>query len=445
MLIFPLMCVCVQVLNLALSALAFSALADPFTIYYDLQPWRLGRVFCVVYMLLDSALPFVSFLALIMLNLDRLLFATSPAHYRRLLQRLAVRLLVLLLPWAVGLGVLLPLWLLTATNWPLDGLCMYGITKRAAVASSVLSLFLPCVALVLLTVLILVTLIGDMPQDTEELILLRPARPVAGGPVLAAHPQRVVHADGANLLTAGSRCLPGSPRPRITIVHAGSLDSNSERPGSARSHRVEQGGAEDTDASRPSPFQKKNHRGVAVALCVLNLLTVITQLPYGAITMLEPECVEESCSSTIKLIQAMGWMRSVTFSLLPLGFVLLTHVRHACCDPCENLEEGGEGAAGGRSSTHSGLTKSEHMELTSVNLSGSQSNLANHTTTSPSVLKPPPASVSFAVDHNDKPCSPQHAAPATPNHHAAATERAADCDMEVQTVHDSQGPPAVRV
>jgi hypothetical protein len=427
------MCQCVQVLSLALSALSFSALADPFTIYFELQPWRLGPVFCVAYMLLDSALPFVSFLALIMLNLDRLLFATSPTHYHGLLKRLVVRLLVLAVPWAVGLGVLLPLWLLAATSWPMDGVCMYGITKRAAVASSVLSLFLPCVALVVLTVLILVTLIGDMPQDTDELILLRGPRPDAPGPALSTHPKHV-NANHAHLLTSGSRRLPGSPMTHApTIVHAGSVDSNSERSGPAR-HRMDTGSAAGLDASRPSPLQKQNHRGVAVALCVLNLLTVITQLPYGAISILEPECVEPTCSSTIKLIQAMGWMRSVTFSLLPLGFVLFTHVRHALCDPCENLEEDG----GGRRSTFSGATKSEHVELTSVNLSGSQSNLA-HSTTSPTILQPPHATVTFALDGE----ATNHSRAS--HHSVSVTERTADLDIEVQTVQDDDGPSPVRV
>ena len=324
-------------------------MVDPFTVYFELQPWRLAPAYCVVWMVLDAALPFVSFLALITLNVDRLLFALSPSLYHATFSRAWVRGLVLLLPWGLGLGVMLPLWLLTAVVWPEHGICMYGITKRAAMASAVVSLYLPCVVLIALSVLVLVTIIGGMPQDVHELSALR----VGGGGGGGGH----VGVDGGGECTTH---LTVAVRPGLNL-HA--------PPGSGRSSL----GGGGLEAERPEV--KKSHKCLVVALCVLNLLTVITQLPYGAISMLEPECVEETCHSTIKLIQALGWTRSVTFSLHPFCLIALTRLRRMLfsCPPSGTGSHSGSGSGLERYDppallvTPSGVTKSDQMELTSVN------------------------------------------------------------------------------
>nr|KAG5705967.1 hypothetical protein BaRGS_010857 [Batillaria attramentaria] len=225
-----------QVLNLALSDLAYSVIVDPFTVYFELQPWKLATWFCVAWMVLDSAFPFVSLLVLIALNADRLLFALSPSLYHRTFRHVTLRGLMLLAPWLVGMGVILPLWLLTATHWPYPGVCMYGIATRAALASAIVSLYVPALGIIVLTVFMLVTIIGAKTKITGEV----------GG---------------------------------MSGVH---------------------GGADKVTV-------KRCHRALVVALCVTNLVTVITQLPYGAISMLKPNCVESDCQSTVKLMQALVW------------------------------------------------------------------------------------------------------------------------------------------
>ena len=339
-------CCCCQVLNLAMSDLAFSVVVDPFSVYFDLQPWRLARGFCVAWMVLDCALPFVSFLALITLNADRLVFAISPGLYRRACSRRALRATALLLPWLLGLGLLVPLWVLSAVIWPRHGLCMYGITKTAATASAVISLYLPCVALIVLTVLVVATVIGSMPHDLTELTAMR--APVGGGAARDAH------------VPAACQWRQLRERPE-RLLRDGSLDS-------AAGGGVEGGGGAAAAAAAAGEERSavvKGHRRLVVALCVLNLLTVIMQLPYGAISMLEPQCVETSCQSTILLLQALSWMRSLTFSLQPFCLLTLTAVRHACCPSQGHLPQGGD--ARHSLTTHGGSSKSDHIELASVN------------------------------------------------------------------------------
>lgn len=279
-----------QVLNLAFSDLCYSVIVDPFTVYFELQSWQLSSGFCVTYMVADNVLPCVSFLVLVVLNSDRILFSLSPAMYHRCFRRRWARTAMFLTPWLAGCGVIVPLWLLTATTWPRPGMCIYGINMTAAIASAVLSLYLPSIILVVITVLNFVTLIGGMPEDFNDLPL-RTGPGAVGGPVAG--------------YTGG-----GAENKRPLVA--------------AR-------------CSRLSPVEKvalrRGHRSLVVAVCVANIVSIITQLPFGAISMLEPQCVEAGCQSTVKLLQALSWLRSATFTLRPLLFILLTQqLRRTCCD-----------------------------------------------------------------------------------------------------------------
>ncbi|XP_076465415.1 uncharacterized protein LOC143297126 [Babylonia areolata] len=375
-----------QVLNLALADLAFSVVVDPFSVYFELQPWRLAPGFCVAWMMLDAALPFVSFLCLISLNLDRILFTVLRRHYRRVeggrRRRVWFRMLVLSLPWAVGMGVVLPLWMFTAVAWPQPGICLYGITKKAAVASACLSLFLPCVVLIVLTVLVLVTLIGGMPHDFTDMSVQQQgghhhhhhnhhhylpseqgdSRRVGGGP---SHVRMFLGGGVHPFHNSTTTITTNTNSNSATLTHENSLDK--------------------------TPETRKSYRSLVVAVCVLNLTTVITQLPYGAISLLEPQCTEPSCQSTIKLLQTLSWVRSCTFTLHPLLLVLLLRqVRRACCGLCRRerrhqqyqhqhqevngpIISGSTGAVGVGSTDLSALptpttttTKTDQVELTSI-------------------------------------------------------------------------------
>ncbi|XP_070208094.1 tyramine receptor 1-like [Littorina saxatilis] len=378
-----------QVANLALSDLAFSVMVDPFTVYFELQPWRLGPSFCVAWMVLDSALPFVSFLVLVALNIDRLIYAINPELYQRAYSRLPLWVFSLLLPWILGLGTLLPLWLLNAVTWPQYGICMYGVTMKAAVASAVVSLYLPCVALIVLTVLVLVTIIGGMPEDLHEVPVLRGG--VARGPVSCARPT-VTARQGVNF-DVPHRTVPQPNTPLVSGIHqpattpasphvcsnlqvkgnaqnvqGGNIARNASSTLLCEAYQDSTGrGLEEGVGGRENPMVKKSHRRLVVALCVLNILTVITQLPYGAISMLKPECMEQSCQSTIKLIQALSWMRSVTFSLHPLCLITMTTIRKTFCMACRRPEDVDREHDDRQEAANSGNTKSDNIELASIN------------------------------------------------------------------------------
>ncbi|XP_041368216.1 D(1)-like dopamine receptor [Gigantopelta aegis] len=254
-----------HVISLSISDFLYSSLVDIITAYYDLMPWKLGPHVCKAWMILDVMIPFVSLLIIIILNLDRLLFAISPISYFRLFHRKIFRLAALVLPWIIGSVIVVPLWLLTSTVEPKPGMCIYGITQEAAVTSSVISLFLPCVFIIILTVFILATLIGGLPQDLNEFVSLT---------------------------------FNGSDRTSTKTI-------------------------------------KKKHTGVVVALTFVNFFTLVLQLPFGAISILQPECMDPTCSSTLKMLQALSWLRSANPGIRPVFWILITELRHICCSCCD--------------------------------------------------------------------------------------------------------------
>ena len=254
-----------HVLSLSISDFLYSTLVDIITVYFDLKPWNLGTHVCKAWMILDVLIPFVSLLIMIILNLDRLLFAISPISYLRLFHKRISRIVALVLPWLIGSVILVPLWLFTTTLEPSPSMCIYGITQEAAVTSSVVSLFLPCVFIMVLTVFILASLIGGLPQDLNEFVSLT---------------------------------FTGGDRTSTKII-------------------------------------KKKHIGIVVALTFVNFFTLVLQLPFGAISMLQPECMDPTCSSTLKMLQALSWLRSANPGIRPLFWILITELRHVCCSCCE--------------------------------------------------------------------------------------------------------------
>ncbi|XP_046559082.1 5-hydroxytryptamine receptor 1B-like [Haliotis rubra] len=250
-----------QVVNLAVSDLAYSMLVDTVTIYYELEPWRLGQHVCKAWMILDAILPFVSLIIIIALNVDRLIFALLPKVYYTLFSKWSLRCLVILMPWVVSSIILSPLWLLSSVQEPHPEFCIYGITGEAFLASSLISLYIPAITIMVLTVLVLVTVIGGLPDELGEI---------------------------TSITFIGQR-----------------LDMR---------------------------IIKRVHRSVVTSLCLINFCTLAMQLPYGAISMLQPNCVDTTCESTVKMMQALSWLRSACPGIRPLFWLLIPEVRQCSCN-----------------------------------------------------------------------------------------------------------------
>ncbi|XP_071112619.1 beta-3 adrenergic receptor-like [Haliotis cracherodii] len=256
-----------QIVNLAASDLAYSMLVDTVTVYYELEPWQLGQHVCKAWMILDAILPFVSLIIIITLNLDRLIFALRPPLYYKLFCKWLSRSLVILVPWVVSSGILSPMWLLSSVQEPHPEFCIYGITGEAMLASSLISLYIPAINIMVLTVLVLVTVIGGFPDELGEL---------------------------TSVIFNGQR-----------------LDKKTI---------------------------KRGHRSIVMSLCMVNFCTLAMQLPFGAISMLQPNCVDATCESTVKMMQALSWLRSACPGIRPLFWILVPEIRQACCG-CLNRSE----------------------------------------------------------------------------------------------------------
>ncbi|XP_050402741.1 5-hydroxytryptamine receptor 1B isoform X3 [Patella vulgata] len=161
--------VMIQITNIAVIDLLTSALVNTLTIYYEFEQWKLGQTMCEAWLILDVMLPFAAFLGIMLLYFDRLIFAMRPSFYYRLFNQLPHRCIYLAIPWVLSSIIIVPIWLFCEVNTiRLHFMCIYALTESAMVASWVIALFLPCMGLIMLTVLVLVTVVNQMPTNLNE-------------------------------------------------------------------------------------------------------------------------------------------------------------------------------------------------------------------------------------------------------------------------------------
>ncbi|KAK6179537.1 hypothetical protein SNE40_011869 [Patella caerulea] len=255
--------VMIQITNIAVIDLLTSVLVDTLTIYYEFGQWKLGQTMCEAWLILDVMLPFAAFLGIMLLNFDRLIFAMRPSFYYTLFNQLPHRCIYLATPWVLSSIIIVPIWLFCEVPVNTIGLhfmCIYALTERAMVASSVISLFLPCMALIVLTVLVLVTVVSQMPTNLNEFS-------------------------------------------SVTFEE----------------HRLSQRAL------------RKRHYSIVLALCIVSFCALVMQLPFGTISLLQPQCIEEPCTSILELLQNLSWLRSATPGVRPIIWFLFTEIRFSCC------------------------------------------------------------------------------------------------------------------
>ncbi|XP_005106776.1 5-hydroxytryptamine receptor 2A-like [Aplysia californica] len=278
----------IQILSIALADLGFVVMVDSFTVYFELTPWRLGAAFCKTWMLLDVALPAVSLLALLLLNVDRVLFTYSTSCYQYLLRRPVVRVLVVVFPWVFTCVVVCSLWLGFPAVEPRDEVCIYGITQAANNASSWLTVFLPSLTILVLLIFVFIAVIGEMPSSAYAMTR-QPTFPGRGGLCPVAEP--------------GHR---------------------SDRDGAESRFRLEGGAGVST--SHLQSCGRKQRRFVA-ALLAVDFITLAITLPYSAFSLVSPVCTDvQSCDSLQTLFQTLSWMRSSVACVRPILLILLTDI-----------------------------------------------------------------------------------------------------------------------
>ncbi|GFS19980.1 alpha-1D adrenergic receptor [Elysia marginata] len=323
-----------QISSIALADLSFIVMVDSFTVYFEMQPWRLGAGFCKAWMILDVALPAVSLIALLLLNVDRVLFTYKNKLYYCLMRRPVSRLAVILSPWVVSCTVVCSLWLGFPEVQPQDGLCMYGITEEANSASSWLMVFLPSLLIFVLIIFIFIAFIGEMPPATNSAADMTFAE---RGARRACQVSRHIQAgDSSQRQSTGLMSFP-----KNTIVCSKSRNSREQAeeangstevklsPGTSHMHanfhcpRL----TERMTATLTLSDNGRTHKRFISALLAVDFFSLAITLPYSAFSLVNPVCTDtQSCESLRSLFQTLSWMRSSAACVRPLLFFLLTDI-----------------------------------------------------------------------------------------------------------------------
>ncbi|KAK0070355.1 5-hydroxytryptamine receptor 2A [Biomphalaria pfeifferi] len=350
-----------QILSITIADLGFITLVDSFTVYYELHPWTLGADFCKTWMILDGTLPSVALLALLLLNVDRVLYTYKNEWYQHIMSHSVLHVLLLLTPWCVSCSVVCSLWLGFPAVEPLPNVCMYGITAEAHAASSWLTVFLPSMVILVLLIFVFIAVIGEMPAINQlGSIQLLPTFPTPMN-------------EGAN---EDDSC-DSNIRTRSDVTDRNRIADNGSVTNGVRARR---------------------QRRFVTALLAVDFVSLAITLPFSAFSLVSPKCQDlQSCDSLRTLFQTLSWMRSSVTCLRPILFILLTDMFQSCKQNLISWYVREHETTMENSSTMMHGNPSEYLILTRIINKNSCSLRSRNNSTSTTYVMTPPQSP-FIVD-----------------------------------------------
>ena len=134
-----------HIVNLAVADLLVGIVVVPIMADYLLKTsWLLGEEICQFWVISDILLCTVSILALLMINCDRFMFITCTRIFYNSNARYVVCSIMVLIPWVVGVFLVLPLWIVGAKHISQhEDLCQLVLTQDYRVVSIFVSFFVP--------------------------------------------------------------------------------------------------------------------------------------------------------------------------------------------------------------------------------------------------------------------------------------------------------------
>lgn len=143
------------VFNFCFMNLLMGLFVTSLVVYHEMSPtWKLGLFVCRAWVILDVFLPFTSFMTLMLMSIDRFFYARFHSFYQSAKFRFQ-REIYLLIPWIIGMVVVIPLWVGGFQQSPIEmtNMCVFGLVDEASVASPILVFFLPAFFLILVMII----------------------------------------------------------------------------------------------------------------------------------------------------------------------------------------------------------------------------------------------------------------------------------------------------
>lgn len=271
-----------QIVNFSVSNVIIGVFVLPLTVYHILHGWGLGETLCRVWVVTDILLPFVSFIILIQLSIDKLMTSSHSSFYSVFVRRIS-KYVVILLPWLLGSVIVIPMWTVGRIPYPeLPNQCFVIITAIAGIMCPVLTYFIP---LAIITCLSFKLLLQWLQLEDDGI--------------------------GVNTIV--------SERPSVRNSY-----SHYPKPATS-SDRVHETRGTSTIVSAPTDLHTKT--GDLVALCVVNLTFTIMWFPFQCVSFLLSLCNSPMCVPGVELNQIITLIAASSSGIVPLCWFIDKELR----------------------------------------------------------------------------------------------------------------------
>ncbi|KAK6175638.1 hypothetical protein SNE40_014050 [Patella caerulea] len=169
-----------HIVNIAVADIFVGILVLPIMADYLLAgSWKLGAEACQFWVITDILMCTVSIIAIVMVSYDRFIYLVWPKFYASGWKQYILGSVMILIPWVVGLGLVLPLWL-NGQSMHQESDCLVILNRDFKIVSCFVSFFVPAFFAICLnfSVLLMLCVLRRRWQERRVPSAKRPARQI---------------------------------------------------------------------------------------------------------------------------------------------------------------------------------------------------------------------------------------------------------------------------
>jgi len=239
---------------------------------------------------------FVSFLIVIFLSCDRLIYSSHPNLYSWLYQK-TFTWVVLTSPWVVSILIVVPMWTSGLEHYPdVPNACIHFLNNVAAVLSPILTYFIPCVIVAILTFLLLLRFSQKNNDrfDTNRVSTYN------------------------NMFENEESRVPCSPVHALSDMEKRNLAGPNDNTRNVTEGFPRTFIRQDTTCSSIDRNDRKLAKRKVYAVCKINALYCIMWFPFQFVSLLLSVCRSSSCVPSSTMIHIITLLAATSSAVAPL-------------------------------------------------------------------------------------------------------------------------------
>jgi len=286
-----------QVINFSFTNVVIGIFILPLTVYEILYIWEIGNFMCKFFTIADVVIPFVSFLIVIILSCDRLIYLSHPNLYSWLYQK-TFTWVVLTSPWVVSIIIVVPLWTTGYTHYHDIPVCFHNISDVAKVLTPILTYFIPCIIIAILSFMLLLRFrFSQRNSDRYET-------------------NRVT--TNNNMFENEDSRAPCNPVHALSEMEKRDLVSQTDHQRNVIECYPSTFIRQDTTYSNTFRDERKLARRKVFAVCKINALYCVMWFPFQFVSLLLSVCNSSSCVPSSTMIHIITLLAATSSALAPL-------------------------------------------------------------------------------------------------------------------------------